>query len=206
KKKKKKKKKLLEARIRTIVASVKELPAPQPKAPPPKVVDAVTNLIHEETGANDTEATKDLLLERFRQYKVAAALSAKSGDRETAKKHILTYKNIEQAIKQYDDGITVWMSEIPPPIQNVSLIVVDKSITIQVQSLPATKATTEILKTSKSVDDMKQTASADMVNERMEMYKMAALKAKKNEDLTKAKKYYEKYTELKKQYDLVVAG
>uniref|UniRef100_A0A1A7WHU5 Coiled-coil and C2 domain-containing protein 1B n=1 Tax=Iconisemion striatum TaxID=60296 RepID=A0A1A7WHU5_9TELE len=91
----------------------------------PMVSDAVAPTSEEERPSSatlsppektsDEEATRTLLLERQKDYKLAALKAKKQGEVEQAKHYFLTSKKFDAVIEALDKGQAVDLSELPPP-------------------------------------------------------------------------------------------
>uniref|UniRef100_A0A3Q1F1P6 Coiled-coil and C2 domain containing 1B n=1 Tax=Acanthochromis polyacanthus TaxID=80966 RepID=A0A3Q1F1P6_9TELE len=69
-----------------------------------------------QTGQTDAnEATKTLLLERQKEYKMAALRAKKEGDVEQAKRHFKTSKRFDAVIEALEKGQPIDLSGLPPP-------------------------------------------------------------------------------------------
>ncbi|KAA0719048.1 Coiled-coil and C2 domain-containing protein 1B [Triplophysa tibetana] len=66
--------------------------------------------------SRDEQHTKDILLERQRDYRMAALKAKQAGDIEKAKMHLNTSKGFDAAIEALEKGQSVDMSSLPPPL------------------------------------------------------------------------------------------
>ncbi|KAK0134541.1 Coiled-coil and C2 domain-containing protein 1B [Merluccius polli] len=97
------------------LSTVSSLPSPAAEAerPPGKYhVERLTFLLMEVD-----EATMTMLLERQKEYKMAALRAKKQGDVEQAKLHVRTSKKFDAVIEALGKGAAVDLSGLPPPPQ-----------------------------------------------------------------------------------------
>ncbi|XP_016327973.1 coiled-coil and C2 domain-containing protein 1B-like isoform X2 [Sinocyclocheilus anshuiensis] len=79
---------------------------------------AVLHLAHSPAG----QPTKDILLERQKEYRMAALKAKQAGDIDQAKMHIKASKGFNAAIEALEKGQPVDMSSIPPPLSQASTV------------------------------------------------------------------------------------
>uniref|UniRef100_A0A671LPC6 Coiled-coil and C2 domain-containing protein 1B n=1 Tax=Sinocyclocheilus anshuiensis TaxID=1608454 RepID=A0A671LPC6_9TELE len=70
------------------------------------------------------QPTKDILLERQKEYRMAALKAKQAGDIDQAKMHIKASKGFNAAIEALEKGQPVDMSSIPPPLVNFFVFVI----------------------------------------------------------------------------------
>uniref|UniRef100_A0A673MJK6 Coiled-coil and C2 domain-containing protein 1B n=1 Tax=Sinocyclocheilus rhinocerous TaxID=307959 RepID=A0A673MJK6_9TELE len=86
---------------------------------------AELHLAHSPAG----QPTKDILLERQKEYRMAALKAKQAGDIDQAKMHIKASKGFDAAIEALEKGQPVDMSSIPPPLSQVTHPAPQKAIT-----------------------------------------------------------------------------
>ncbi|XP_016398957.1 coiled-coil and C2 domain-containing protein 1B-like isoform X1 [Sinocyclocheilus rhinocerous] len=79
---------------------------------------AELHLAHSPAG----QPTKDILLERQKEYRMAALKAKQAGDIDQAKMHIKASKGFDAAIEALEKGQPVDMSSIPPPLSQASTV------------------------------------------------------------------------------------
>uniref|UniRef100_A0A672QFZ9 Coiled-coil and C2 domain-containing protein 1B n=1 Tax=Sinocyclocheilus grahami TaxID=75366 RepID=A0A672QFZ9_SINGR len=67
------------------------------------------------------QSNKDVLLERQKEYRMAALKAKQAGDIDQAKVHIKTSKGFDAAIEALEKGQPVDMSSLPPPLSQDSI-------------------------------------------------------------------------------------
>ncbi|XP_030629873.1 coiled-coil and C2 domain-containing protein 1B [Chanos chanos] len=67
-----------------------------------------------------SQPTKQILLERQREYKMAALKAKQTGDIEQAKQHMKNFKGIETLIESLEKGQTVDLSKLPPSLSGAA--------------------------------------------------------------------------------------
>uniref|UniRef100_A0A673MJK0 Coiled-coil and C2 domain-containing protein 1B n=1 Tax=Sinocyclocheilus rhinocerous TaxID=307959 RepID=A0A673MJK0_9TELE len=70
------------------------------------------------------QPTKDILLERQKEYRMAALKAKQAGDIDQAKMHIKASKGFDAAIEALEKGQPVDMSSIPPPLVHFLVFVI----------------------------------------------------------------------------------
>uniref|UniRef100_A0A9J7YWS3 Coiled-coil and C2 domain-containing protein 1B n=2 Tax=Cyprinus carpio TaxID=7962 RepID=A0A9J7YWS3_CYPCA len=75
------------------------------------------------------QPTKDILLERQKEYRMAALKAKQAGDTDQAKVHIKASKGFDAAIEALEKGQPVDMSSLPPPLSQVTHPAPQKAIT-----------------------------------------------------------------------------
>uniref|UniRef100_A0A672QFC2 Coiled-coil and C2 domain-containing protein 1B n=1 Tax=Sinocyclocheilus grahami TaxID=75366 RepID=A0A672QFC2_SINGR len=75
------------------------------------------------------QSNKDVLLERQKEYRMAALKAKQAGDIDQAKVHIKTSKGFDAAIEALEKGQPVDMSSLPPPLSQVTHPAPQKAIT-----------------------------------------------------------------------------
>uniref|UniRef100_A0A672LG26 Coiled-coil and C2 domain-containing protein 1B n=1 Tax=Sinocyclocheilus grahami TaxID=75366 RepID=A0A672LG26_SINGR len=75
------------------------------------------------------QPTKDILLERQKEYRMAALKAKQAGDIDQAKMHIKASKGFDAAVEALEKGQPVDMSSIPPPLSQVTHPAPQKAIT-----------------------------------------------------------------------------
>uniref|UniRef100_A0A1A8FSX4 Coiled-coil and C2 domain-containing protein 1B n=1 Tax=Nothobranchius korthausae TaxID=1143690 RepID=A0A1A8FSX4_9TELE len=68
-----------------------------------------------EEPSDEKEATRAMLLERQKEYKLAALKAKKQGEMEQARLYFLTSKKLDAVINALEKGQAVDLSEVPPP-------------------------------------------------------------------------------------------
>ncbi|XP_016090892.1 coiled-coil and C2 domain-containing protein 1B-like [Sinocyclocheilus grahami] len=68
------------------------------------------------------QPTKDILLERQKEYRMAALKAKQAGDIDQAKMHIKASKGFDAAVEALEKGQPVDMSSIPPPLSQASTV------------------------------------------------------------------------------------
>uniref|UniRef100_A0A665XB43 Coiled-coil and C2 domain-containing protein 1B n=1 Tax=Echeneis naucrates TaxID=173247 RepID=A0A665XB43_ECHNA len=80
--------------------------------PPPAIPEIVASVMSHEPTASET--TKSMLLERQKEYKMAALRAKKQGDVEQAKLYFKTSKRFDAVIEALEKGQAVDLSGLPP--------------------------------------------------------------------------------------------
>uniref|UniRef100_A0A8C2B0P1 Coiled-coil and C2 domain-containing protein 1B n=1 Tax=Cyprinus carpio TaxID=7962 RepID=A0A8C2B0P1_CYPCA len=75
------------------------------------------------------QPNKDVLLERQKEYRMAALKAKQAGDIDQAKMHIKTSKGFDAAIEALEKGQPVDMSSLPPPLSQVTHPAPQKAVT-----------------------------------------------------------------------------
>uniref|UniRef100_A0A4W6FSE8 Coiled-coil and C2 domain-containing protein 1B n=1 Tax=Lates calcarifer TaxID=8187 RepID=A0A4W6FSE8_LATCA len=116
-----------EAEIPPPVATGAPSAAPRPTVPtrpPPPVPSrpesAPSDQQEESEATSPPAATKTMLLERQREYKMAALRAKKQGDVEQAKLHFRTSKRFDAVIEAMEKGQAVDLSGLPPSLGQAS--------------------------------------------------------------------------------------
>ncbi|KAI7810192.1 putative coiled-coil and C2 domain-containing protein 1B, partial [Triplophysa rosa] len=68
------------------------------------------------------QPTKDILLERQRDYRMAALKAKQAGDIEKAKMHLNSSKGFDAGLEALEKGQSVDMSSLPPPLSQASTV------------------------------------------------------------------------------------
>uniref|UniRef100_A0A8C2B225 Coiled-coil and C2 domain-containing protein 1B n=1 Tax=Cyprinus carpio TaxID=7962 RepID=A0A8C2B225_CYPCA len=119
------------------------------------------------------QPNKDVLLERQKEYRMAALKAKQAGDIDQAKMHIKTSKGFDAAIEALEKGQPVDMSSLPPPLMHF----LSPSVNFFVFIIPAD---------SVSGPAQPQTV-LDALEQRMAKYKEAFTQAKASGDERKAR-------------------
>uniref|UniRef100_A0A8C2GRT3 Coiled-coil and C2 domain-containing protein 1B n=1 Tax=Cyprinus carpio TaxID=7962 RepID=A0A8C2GRT3_CYPCA len=124
------------------------------------------------------QPNKDVLLERQKEYRMAALKAKQAGDIDQAKMHIKTSKGFDAAIEALEKGQPVDMSSLPPPLSQASTV-----------THPAPqKAVTSPSAPADSVSGPAQPQTVlDALEQRMAKYKEAFTQAKASGDERKAR-------------------
>ncbi|KTF86981.1 hypothetical protein cypCar_00015053 [Cyprinus carpio] len=124
------------------------------------------------------QPNKEVLLERQKEYRMAALKAKQAGDIDQAKMHIKTSKGFDAAIEALEKGQPVDMSSLPPPLSQASTV-----------THPAPqKAVTSPSAPADSVSGPAQPQTVlDALEQRMAKYKEAFTQAKAGGDERKAR-------------------
>ncbi|XP_064171198.1 coiled-coil and C2 domain-containing protein 1A-like isoform X1 [Anguilla rostrata] len=148
---------------------------PQPSLQKSSAVSSPASTINY---SQQDSVTKDLLLARLREYKVAAVQAKQRGDLGTAKQHYLVAKKLHTVVEAFDRGDSVDISALPPPPGDA---VVDR----QTPAQPAASLCAAPPVASSAVAAPRSVAEA--LQQRMQRYKGAAEDAKGKGDDRKAR-------------------
>ncbi|XP_050982542.1 coiled-coil and C2 domain-containing protein 1B isoform X2 [Labeo rohita] len=137
------------------------------------------------------QPTKDVLLERQKEYRMAALKAKQAGDIEQAKMYIKASKGFDAAIEALEKGQPVDMSSIPPPLSQASTV-----------TRPAPqKAVTSPSAPADSVSGPAQPQTVlEALEQRMAKYKEAFTQAKASGDDRKARMH----DRIAKQYQAAI--
>ncbi|XP_073704319.1 coiled-coil and C2 domain-containing protein 1B [Garra rufa] len=137
------------------------------------------------------QPTKDVLLERQKEYRMAALKAKQAGDIDQAKMHIKASKGFDAAIEALEKGQPVDMSSLPPPLSQASTV-----------TIPAPqKAVTSPSAPADSVSGPAQPQTVlEALEQRMAKYKEAFTQAKASGDDRKARMH----DRIAKQYQAAI--
>ncbi|XP_059358165.1 coiled-coil and C2 domain-containing protein 1B-like isoform X2 [Carassius carassius] len=134
---------------------------------------------------------KDVLLERQKEYRMAALKAKQAGDIDQAKMHMKTSKGFDAAIEALEKGQPVNMSSLPPPLSQASTVT---------QPAPQ-KAVSSPSAPADSVSGPAQPQTVlDALEQRMAKYKEAFTQAKASGDERKARMH----DRIAKQYQAAI--
>ncbi|KAJ8251528.1 hypothetical protein GJAV_G00222310 [Gymnothorax javanicus] len=119
--------------------------------------------------------TKDLVLARQREYKVAAVQAKQCGDLEAAKRHYLIAKKLQSGVEAFDRGNTVDISDLPPPPGEAVM-----------GAQTATQPAVSLCAVPPAVSSAPRSV-AEALQQRMQRYRAAAEDAKSKGDDRKAR-------------------
>ncbi|XP_026061887.1 coiled-coil and C2 domain-containing protein 1B isoform X3 [Carassius auratus] len=133
---------------------------------------------------------KDVLLERQKEYRMAALKAKQAGDIDQAKMHIKTSKGFDAAIEALEKGQPVDMSSLPPPLSQASTV-----------TQPAHQKAVSSPSAPDSVSGPAQPQTVlDALEQRMAKYKEAFTQAKASGDERKARMH----DRIAKQYQAAI--
>ncbi|XP_016398962.1 coiled-coil and C2 domain-containing protein 1B-like isoform X2 [Sinocyclocheilus rhinocerous] len=147
---------------------------------------AELHLAHSPAG----QPTKDILLERQKEYRMAALKAKQAGDIDQAKMHIKASKGFDAAIEALEKGQPVDMSSIPPPLSQASTVT---------HPAPQKAITSPSAPDSGSGPAQPQTV-LEALEQRMAKYKEAFTQAKASGDERKARMH----DRIAKQYQAAI--
>ncbi|XP_059358166.1 coiled-coil and C2 domain-containing protein 1B-like isoform X3 [Carassius carassius] len=133
---------------------------------------------------------KDVLLERQKEYRMAALKAKQAGDIDQAKMHMKTSKGFDAAIEALEKGQPVNMSSLPPPLSQASTVT---------QPAPQKAVSSPSAPDSVSGPAQPQTV-LDALEQRMAKYKEAFTQAKASGDERKARMH----DRIAKQYQAAI--
>eukprot|EP01084_Bolivina_argentea_P274595 468086_1 len=144
------------------------------------------NQINIAVGNNDKQISQQLLLQRYKMYKFAAKKTNDCGDKQTAIKYLRQSKVIAKYIEQIREGVIIWESDIPPVLQN------------ELWQLNQTKKpiNKQISEEKRELNEM--FATPQQLESRIQHYRIACVKAKKDGNIPQAKEYLREFKEMEK--------
>uniref|UniRef100_A0A671RU25 Coiled-coil and C2 domain-containing protein 1B n=1 Tax=Sinocyclocheilus anshuiensis TaxID=1608454 RepID=A0A671RU25_9TELE len=130
--------------------------------------------------SNTTDESSDVLLERQKEYRMAALKAKQAGDIDQAKMHIKTSKGFDAAIEALEKGQPVDMSSLPPPLVHSFFVFIIPADSVSGPTQPQTVL--------------------DALEQRMAKYKEAFTQAKASGDERKARMH----DRIAKQYQAAI--
>ncbi|XP_056597920.1 coiled-coil and C2 domain-containing protein 1B isoform X2 [Triplophysa dalaica] len=147
------------------------------------------------SNSRDEQHTKDILLERQRDYRMAALKAKQAGDIEKAKMHLSASKGFDAAIEALEKGQSVDKSSLPPPLAQASIVTqAEPQASVKVSS-----AAPEGQADSLSGPAQPKTV-LEALEQRMAKYKEAFTQAKSSGDDRKARMH----DRIAKQYQAAI--
>uniref|UniRef100_A0A8C2DSL4 Coiled-coil and C2 domain-containing protein 1B n=1 Tax=Cyprinus carpio TaxID=7962 RepID=A0A8C2DSL4_CYPCA len=137
------------------------------------------------------QPTKDILLERQKEYRMAALKAKQAGDTDKAKVHIKASKGFDAAIEALEKGQPVDMSSLPPPLSQASTVT---------HPAPQKAITSPSARADSGSGPAQPQTVLDALEQRMAKYKEAFTQAKASGDERKARMH----DRIAKQYQAAI--
>ncbi|XP_072524712.1 coiled-coil and C2 domain-containing protein 1B [Salminus brasiliensis] len=134
------------------------------------------------------QPTKEMLLERQKEYRMAALKAKQAGDIEQAKMHIKTSKGFDTVIEALENGQPVDLNSLPPPLSTAAAVVKEASAqpAVKVSPSPSSEGQPPEATASQSGPSQPKTV-LEALEQRMAKYKEACAQAKASGDDRKAR-------------------
>uniref|UniRef100_A0A8C1XKL7 Coiled-coil and C2 domain-containing protein 1B n=1 Tax=Cyprinus carpio TaxID=7962 RepID=A0A8C1XKL7_CYPCA len=137
------------------------------------------------------QPTKDILLERQKEYRMAALKAKQAGDTDQAKVHIKASKGFDAAIEALEKGQPVDMSSLPPPLSQASTVT---------HPAPQKAITSPSARADSGSGPAQPQTVLEALEQRMAKYKEAFTQAKASGDERKARMH----DRIAKQYQAAI--
>ena len=175
----------------------------------------VDNAIAKEEG-DGAKATVKLLKERSLMYKMAAKKCLTEKNRQQAGIYLKQSKEIAKYIEPVENGIVVWMEDIPPRLESSLYMTAPNKAAQQQQQQEqqdrgrraqqgqqGQQGGTQL---SYILPNADEEATPQMLRMRMDNYRIAAFKAKQAGQIQQAKQYFAEFKTMQEQMNHMQAG